>query len=323
MSDITIPDTAIVKAAIAATPPADPKAKGKDKEAPIDPNAVQKELMREIVVNPPGSAQTGDVTNAAKEAMRKFKVKIEGKEVDVDEKELIRGYGHQKVANKALQEGKALRKQAEDFVAMLRDEGKLKDVLQKLGHDPRKLSEKILAQHLEDELMDPRDRELRDAKAKLAHIDEMDKKQKEAIENQRMEHVKQRFMKEYERDFVEALDSSGLPATKPMVAEMAKYISRSAKIGFKMSAKEAAQLVKEDIEQLTRRVVGDSDGDRLVKLLGDNVANKIRKYDTDRIKTPEQSLQTPEVQNRRPREFKEAKKRMSVREWQLMKRGLK
>lgn len=306
---------------VAVTPdgvPIDPKAA---KAAAAEAEKVKAEYQ-ETIYNPPGSAQTGDVSSAAKEAMRKFKVKVEGKDLEVDEKELLRGYSHQRVANKALQEGKALRKQAEEFVAMLKDEAKLKDVLQKLGHDPRKLSEKILAQHLEDELMDPRDRELRDTKAKLAQIEEMDKRQKEAIEAKRLEHVKQRFMKEYETDFISALDKTGLPPTKPMVAEMAKYISRSAKIGFKMSAMEAAQLVKEDVQNLTQRLVGDSDGDTLIKLLGDNVANKIRKYDTSRIKTPEQVLQTPPEQVRRNRE-KEPKKRMSIREWQLMKRGLK
>lgn len=292
------------------------------KSDPVSRDQVEAHV-KGIIANPPGSAQKGDATTAAKEAMRKFKVKVEGKEFEVDEKELINGYGLRSASSKALNEGKALRRQAEEFVAMLRDEGKLKEVLQKLGHDPRRFSEKILAQHLEDELMDPRDKELRDTKLKLAHIEELDRRQKKAVEDQRIEHVKQRFMKEYEADFVKALDTSGLPPTKPMVAEMAKYIQRSAKIGFKMSAMEAAQLVKEDIQLAHQRLVGDTDGEKLIKLLGDNVANKIRKYDMAKLKSPDQMLQTPQEQNRQPRARTEKKGRMSVREWQLMKRGLK
>jgi len=272
---------------------------------------------------PAGGAQTGDVKSAAQEAMRKYKVKVEGQELEVDEKELLRGYSHQKAASKALNEGKALRKQAEEFVAMLKDKDKLKDVLVKLGHDPRRLSEEILSAHLEDELMDPKDKQLRDITSKLKHLEDMDKRQKEAVQTQRLEEMKTRFMKEYETDFVQALQESKLPPTKPMVAEMARYISRAAKIGFKMSAQEAAKLVAEDVRSAHERLIGDSDGETLLKLLGDEVANKIRKVDTSRLKNPEAGLQTPE-KSLEPRERRHSpQKRMSTREWQLHKRGLR
>jgi hypothetical protein len=272
-----------------------------------------------------GGAQTGDVSAAAKEAMRKYKVKVEGRELEVDEKELLRGYSHQKAASKALNEGKALRKQAEEFISALRDKEKLKEVLSKLGHDPRKLSEEILAGHLEDELMDPRDKELRDTKMKLKQIEEMDRQQKEAVKKQREEQLKTKYMKEYETDFVKALETSKLPPTKPMVAEMAKYIARSAKIGFEMTALEAAQLVKEDILQAQQRLIGDSDGEMLIKLLGEDIANKIRKYDTAKLKNPEAGLTTPQNQEPRDRigERQKKKKPMSQKEWMLHKRGLK
>jgi len=144
-----------------------------------------------------------------------------------------------------------------------------------------------------------------------------------AVMAKRHQEMKDKYAKEYTTQFNEALAKSQLPATKAMVAEMAKYISRSAKIGFKMTPDEAAQLVKEDIQVAHQRLIGDSDGETLMKLLGENVANKIRKYDTDRLKTPEQVLRTPtERSAERPQRGKQQTTRMTPHEWRLHKRGL-
>lgn len=270
----------------------------------------------------PAAPTEGAVTEAAKEAMRRHKVKVDGEELEVDEEELKRGYSHQRAANKILQEGITKRKQAEEFITSMRDEQKLMDVIKKLGHDPRKLSEKYLAAQLEDEMMDPRDRELRDTKAKLRQIEEMEKQQREEVQKKRHEELKAKYAKDYTETFVEALKKTELPPTKPMVAEMAKYIARAAKIGFKMTPEEAAQLVKEDIQTAHQRLIGDSDGEILIKLLGEQVANKIRKYDTDKLKSPEQVLRTPVEQGERQKERGKPKERLTPHEWRLHKRGL-
>lgn len=257
-----------------------------------------------------------EAAKAATEAVRKYKVKVDGQEHEVDETELLRGYSHQKAANKILQEGTAARKQAEEFVAMMRDPHKFYETAQKLGHDPRKLAEEYLAKQLEVELMDPRDRELAEAKNKLKHMEDLDRAEKEKIEAHRNEVLKQKYAKDYSDQFVAALQDTGLPPTKHMVSDMAKYVSRAAKIGFKMTPAEAAQLVREDVQMAHQRLIGDADGDTLMKLLGDEVANKIRKYDTQRLKNPEQNLRTPteqgEARTMRP---KADGKRMSPKEW--------
>ena len=194
---------------------------------------------------------------AAAEAKRKLKIDNE----EVDEDEVIKIYksrkSHQQAANKELQEGKAARKQAEEFLQMMRDPEKFWEVAEKLGHkNTRELAEKLLVKQIEDETMDPRDKELRDAKARLKAIEDMERKQKEQVEQARLEEMKQKYVKDYETQFIDALKTTDLPPTKPMIAEMAKYISRSAKIGFKMTPKEAAQLVKEDVQRAQMNLTG-------------------------------------------------------------------
>ena len=271
---------------------------------------------------PKAEPVTGDTIKEAIEQAKKYKVKVDGQELEVEEAELLRGYSHQRAANKLLQEGKAAKQQAEDFVKMMRDPEKFFEVAAKLGHDPRLLAEKFVASQLEDEYMDPRDKELRDAKKKLKAIDDMEAAQKAEQERQRNETLKQKYAADYTAQFTEALQESGLPATKPMVAEMAKYIARAANIGFQMTAKEASQLVKEDVLTAHRRLIGDSDGEMLIKLLGEETANKVRKWDTSRLKSPEQNLKTPTEQQPSERGARRRVdgKRMSSSEWREFNR---
>lgn len=318
-----------------AVPAEAPKAKsldqlsGDEARALVEKAKAEGKSVEEVFAASNGKAEPKPAANPVKEAAQEAKRKLKIDNEEVDEDEVFKVYkerkGHQKAANQILQEGKAARKQAEQFIAMMKDQQQLFDVIKKLGHDPRQLAEKYLASQLQDDMMDPRDKELRDAKAKLKAIEDMEQKQREAVQAQRDAEVKKQFMKEYETTFVKALQDSQLPATKPMVAEMAKYIARSAKIGFKMTPDEAAKLVKEDILLAHQRLIGDSDGETLMKLLGEDVANKIRKYDTAKIKTPEQVLRVPQEQ--KPREERidrsQPKQRMTPQEWRRHKLGRK
>lgn len=270
--------------------------------------------------DPKQDANKSAVAEAAAEAKRKLKIDDE----EIDEEEVIKIYKerkkHQSVASKELNEGRAARKQAEEFISMMKDKGKLFDAIKKLGHDPRGLAEEYLASALQEEMMDPREREFRDAKNKLQKYEEMERQQREQVEQRRLAELKAKYAKDYEAQFVEALKGSQLPQTKAMVAEMAKYISRSAKIGFKMSPQEAASLVKEDIERATRSLYGSSDGETLLRLLGDDVAAKILQARGSKVKSPESGLTTPKDQDFSPRERGAPSKRMTSREWKEFNR---
>lgn len=302
--------------------------------APPPDTAIAKENPVSASPSPGESAKSANpVAEAAKEAARKLKIKHQdGSEEEVDEEEVIKTYrerkGHQRAANKELQEGKAERKKAEEALAMLRDPEKFWDIASKLHQDPkvlRSLAEKRLAADLEDELMDPRDKELREAKAKLKQIDDMERKEKEEVAARHREEMKQKYAKEYETQFIEALKKKSVPATKQTVADMAKYIARAAKIGYQLNADQAAQLVREDREQEARHLYGQSDGEVLASMLGEDVINNIRKYDVAKLKDPNAGLKTVADPNHvaRDRQPKATGKKMTHKEWNLFKRGLK
>lgn len=260
------------------------------------------------------------IKEAAAEARRKLKIDDQ----EIDEDEVVKVYkertGHQRAANKELQEGKAAKRQAEEFVKMMKDKGKLFEAIQKLGHDPRALAEEYLASQLEEELLDPREKELREYKKKLSAYQELERRQKEAEEKQRDEALKAKYSQEYTTQFVEALKTEKIPPTKKVVADMAAYIHRAAKMNFKMTAQEAAKLVREDIETAHRNLFGESDAETLFKLLGEQGVAKIRGYDASRLKKPEDVLKTPPEQGEPRTRSKPSGQRMTPKEWREFNR---
>jgi hypothetical protein len=273
-----------------------------------------------LATNPAAiAASEGSKENAVKEAAAEARRKLKIDDQEVDEEEVLKIYkerkGHQQAANKILQEGKAAKKQAEEFVRMMKDKGKLFEAIQKLGHDPRSLAEEFLAAQLEEEMLDPRERELKQAKQKLQMYEEMEKAKKAETERRRDEELKKKYAEDYQKQFIDALKETQLPPTKPMVAEMAKYIHRAAKMNFEMTAKEAAQLVKEDLQNSYMHLYGEADAETLVRLLGDQALQKIRTYDTGKLKNPEAHLRTPSEQPEPGQRARNSNKRMTPQEW--------
>jgi hypothetical protein len=260
--------------------------------------------------------QAGDPTkSAAKEAMRKLKIDDQ----EVDEDEVIKIYkerkGHQRAAAKEMQEAKQAKKERDEFLNMLKDKNKLFSAMEKLGHNPRSLAEELLAAKLEEDLLDPREKEFRTVKAELEREKAEKAARLKAEEDHRDAEMRAKFSKDFSEKFVEALKESRLPGNKAMVGRIASYIHRSAKIGFEMTPQEAAKLVRQDIEDSQRNLYGDADAETLFQLLGESNLQKIRAYDTSRLKSPEAHLKTPAEQPGDRARARSTSTRMTPKEW--------
>lgn len=260
------------------------------------------------------------IKDAATEAARKHKLKIEGREVEVDDDELKRGYSHQKAANKVFQEGKQALKKAEKFIEMMKDKTTLFNTLKELGHDPRALSEEYLSSVLEEEMLDPKERETRTYKKRLAQYEEKEKKEKESEENKIREQLKTKYAKEYSDQFVNALKTTGLPPTKETVAKVAGYIKKATLLKFEMTPLEAAKLVREDTESTHKSIYSNAETEHLVKLIGEEGLKKIRAYDMAKLRDPSSNLKTPTEQSEGGRKRDPGAKRMTPAEWRAFNR---
>lgn len=263
---------------------------------------------------------TGDTAkSAAQEVMRKHKLKVAGQEVEVDDEELKRGYSISKAAAKEMFEAKRIAKQAQEFIDMGKDPTKVIDLLKHLGHDARKLAEEYLASQLEDDLKDPKDKELQKYKSEAEQYRQMIEAEKERKAKIQSDALKQKYAKEYEAQFTEALQSSKLPATKESVAKMARYIHRASEINLEMTPQEAAQLVKEDMTREIKTLVAEASPETLIALFGEETANKIRGWDTSRVKDPNKGLENPTHANPQ-KERRNTTKPMSHDEWREFNR---
>lgn len=233
---------------------------------------------------PPAEAKPVEVKDKVKpqtetksEDNVKHKVKVNGVEKEVDIHELKRAYSLAEGGRKALQEGLNARKQAEEFVKLMRDPEQVWGVLEKLGYDPFKLAEEHLVRRVEEDMLSPEEVDTRNKLKKLRTYEEMELAQKREADQRRINEMKANATKEFEAQFTDALRRTAIPPTKTTVAKMAKYISDAAKMKYELTPLEAAGLVKEDLEKEMSYLYGESDGETLLKLLGEKNAEKILK----------------------------------------------
>jgi hypothetical protein len=216
--------------------------------------------------------------------VKKYKVKVNGEEMEVTEEELIKGYQIRKAADEKFREASMLRKQAEEFISLLKKDPIKVLTHPSLGVDFKKLAEEYLYQQLEEELMDPKDRELKKYKAMIEEMERQKQEQERAQQETMIEQLKAEYSQNYVKDITEALQSSGLPKNEFTVKRIAYYMYEGLRRGYNLSAKQVAPLVKEDYIKEQRALYSSLDGDLLVQLLGDDLVNKIRKYDVDKLK---------------------------------------
>lgn len=234
----------------------------------------------------PQEGVKGTVASTAEKILKKYKVKVDEQEMEVDEDELLRGYQLRKASDKRFQEGMQARKQAETFINMLKTDPKKILTNPNLGLDFKKIAEEFLLEQMQEEMLDPKEKEIRNYKQKLSKYEEMEKK---AIEEQKkalFDKQTQEARTKIEGDVVKALESSGLPKTEYTVKRMIHYMLSALEDGYKLSASDVVDLVQRDYIQDTKALYSNLDGEILLKLLGDDLANKIRKTDLERIKKP-------------------------------------
>ncbi|TXH10006.1 MAG: hypothetical protein E6R04_06535 [Spirochaetes bacterium] len=250
---------------------------------------------------------------AKAEAKRKLKVKIDGQVHEVDEDEVINDYGKGKAADKKFQEAAALRKEAVAFIEALKKDPISVLTNPKLGVNMREVAETYLLAQLEDEMMDPRDRELRDLKKEKMTREQMEAETKRQAEEAEMQALTENYRAEYERAFQACLESSGLPKTPHTVKRLAFYMNEGMKRGLDLKPDDVVGLVKDEYIEEQKTLFSSLDGENLLKLLGDDLAKKIRKYDTSRVVQP-QKISLIDQPNVSERAIKKAE-RVSKEEW--------
>lgn len=219
-------------------------------------------------------------------------------------------------ADRTFQQSAAMRKEAERIVAALKSSPEAVLLNKALGHNPSQLIKNLVKSALQngtplneiretvaemmyewiqDEQMDPKERENRELKAKLDGIEKEKKAAEEAQKQEVIEKMTRDAYEKFNKDIVDALGNSGLPKTSYTVRRMAYWLDQAYKLkaeyaakGVEVrepSAKDVLEYVKRDYETAIKELYGSADVETLVKLLGDDQLAKIRAYDVNRLKS--------------------------------------
>ena len=216
---------------------------------------------------------------------KKYKVKLEGEEIEVDEDELIRNYQLRKVSDKRLQEGVMARKQAEAFLHMLKTDPQRVLSDPRIGLDVKKFAEDIIYKQLQEEMMTPEQRELALYKQKVQAYEAQQKKLQDEQRLKEETALHEQRRNDYVNDISNALANSGLPKNDYTVGRVVHEMSKAIQNGFSnVSAADVIDLVHAQFIKDTKELYGSSSEETLFKLLGDDVSNKIRNYDVNQFK---------------------------------------
>lgn len=238
-----------------------------------------------------GRPGTGEDVNPIRETaermLNKRKVKVDGEEFEVDDDELVSNYQLKKASDKRFSEGMQARKQAEEFIRLLKTDPSKVFSHPSIGVDAKKWAEEYLIGEMQREMMSPEERQMEEYRAKLAKYEEQEQMTKKEQEEAQRNAVKQKYQEHYNKEIIGALDSSGLPKTEFTVQRMIHYMSKALEHNYEVSAKDVTELVRRDYIQDTKSLYSGLDAEALIKILGDDVASKIRKADLAKIRNPQ------------------------------------
>jgi len=128
-----------------------------------------------------------------------------------------------------------------DPVAVLSDK--------RLGVDFRAIAEDYLAKQLEEQMLTPEQRKIRQAEQIIREREEQDKKQREEAESSEMNRLQTHYQDHFQKVIIESLQSGGVPKTKSTVKRMAELMKKNIDLGLDLDPKQLAKLVQEDYQR--------------------------------------------------------------------------
>jgi hypothetical protein len=205
-----------------------------------------------------------------------YTVKVNGAERQVSEADLLAGYSHGSAAQEKMREAQEQRTIAEEVLKIFKTNPKA--AFEKLGVDAKAFAEQVLNQHMEDSLLTPEQRELRDLRAWQQQQKDAEtaakQKQQEASEAAYREQVSG----ELQQSIVSAISSNGLPKNEYTVGRMAYYLDSAIRAGYNLPIPDLVNqiipMVKDEYNRDIQAMLSSTPEDKLLDLLGEDFTKK-------------------------------------------------
>jgi hypothetical protein len=226
-----------------------------------------------------------------------YDVKVNGKVVKMTRQELIDNASMVHAANSRFEEAARLKKDNERF----RDTAK-KDMMAALQDPSLGLTKEQIRdefekwytrEFIEPEKLSPDQRRARELEAKLKKYEQQEQEKLKAQQDQEQLELTNKQREYLQGQIIDALERSGLPKTKLIASRMAFYMRENMMRGWEAPIDVIVKQVKQERQSLMSGEVGGLEGQDLVSYLGDDVVNKIRKWDLQRLRD-QRSAKSPD-----------------------------
>jgi CheY-like chemotaxis protein len=254
------------------------------------------------------------VEKKLKEEIKKYKLKTDGNEEEVDESELIRRAQKATGAEKRMQESAQLKKDFINFIENLKSNPRKVLADPALSIDVVKFAQEVLSQQLEDEQKSPEQRELEQLKKEIEDIRAKEKADEEQRKQDDYNRSIAKYEQEFEQQFQEAIESSGLPKKPALLRKMAMIMDTALQNGKELTAKQAVSIAKKELESDVKEMMGALSDDGMESFLGKDLLKRIRKSNLQKIKAA-----PPTASDIKPISAKaseaQAEKKLSIKDW--------
>lgn len=229
----------------------------------------------------PANPNPTNATNPPQQ-QRLMKIKVDGKEMELPESEVLELASAGRASNQRFQEAAKMKREAEAALKYL-DENPA-EMFTKRGKDARKWAEEFLLNEIKKEAETPDQKKARENEEKLRKYEANEKEQERQSKDAEMKQAINEQREKYDKLFTQALFESGLPRTPFTVRRMAELQKINLKNKYDLSAPQLAKLVREDYVKEQHSLMGSLDGDQLLDFLGPEIAKKFSKAQIAKLK---------------------------------------
>jgi len=198
-------------------------------------------------------------------------------------------------SSERFEEAKRMREEAEEIRKIVED-GDVLQILKRKGLQGDELKSalaQVVENLLEEEQLDPRDRELRELKAEKEARIRAEKEAKEEAERESYQKQVQAEAEKFVNDIYTAAEEFGLPAEPFLVQNVASELEASFDAGVQMDVKDAVKLVRDRFMEDYTTYVKALPVDVLKQVLGDDIVKALQSDAVKAAKAAEKPFDTP------------------------------
>jgi len=286
------------------------------------PSAISGNQKREYVPTPKVQVQTQREAQPSKEGESsnpfsgtKHKVKVDGKDVEIDYETLVRDYQIRQASDRRFQEASQKEKSVQQVQQAL-EAGDLSFLTQKLGKAKAKeLMEDFLIRDLEEEELrrqNPGEARARELEAKLKDREDKDKDDADKRAKAEKDVVLKQAHEDLDKEVGDALRALGRKPTPRLVIRiidemMARMDAKKESLPADKASQKAVSSIHEDIKDFLPQL----ETSELVQVLGLDIVKRISEYQANQLLSDRSKVRTKPSDAKAP----QAKKKLGIDEW--------